>query len=99
MFHLDRSQLKEIVREVLAEMIAAPSVPNQGGWVALKDAVLPLGYPSYKALHKDVCAGVFRVGKEVRDRRKPGAKQARLQINIEAAQRRLGEAPANRRSI
>jgi hypothetical protein len=99
MFPEDRSQIKEIIREVLAEMIAAPIGPSRGGWVSLKDAVLPLGYPSYKALHKDVCAGVFRMDKEVRDRRKPGAKLARLQINIEAAQRRLGEAPANRRSI
>jgi hypothetical protein len=99
MLHPERSEIKEIVQEVLAEMLGMSGQQNQAGWVSLKDAVSPLGYPTYKALHKDLSAGVFRIGKEVRDRRKPGAKVARLQINIEAAQRRLGEDPANRRSI
>jgi hypothetical protein len=100
MMEFDRSQIKAVIQEVLAEMLGMSDTHTQAGWVSLKDAVSPLGYPSYKALHKDVCAdGVFRLGKEVRDRRKPGAKLARLQINIELAQRRLGENPANRRSI
>jgi hypothetical protein len=100
MLGFERSQIKKIVQEVLAEMLGVSGQQNlQAGWVALKDAVLPLGYPSYKALHKDVSAGVFRMGKEVRDRRKPGAQKAVLQINIERAQRRLDENPANRRSI
>lgn len=97
---LDRDELKAMMREVFAEMIGV-SVGGQSptGWVNLKDAVSPLGYPSYKALHKDVVAGLFRMGKEVRDRRKAGAKLARLQINLERAQKRLMEDPANRRAV
>jgi hypothetical protein len=96
----NREEVKAIVREVLAEMLGVSAGENQAaGWVSLKDAVAPLGYPSYKALHKDVAAGIFRMGKELRDRRKPGAKVARLQINLERAQKRLMEDPANRRAV
>ncbi len=95
----DRDQVAAIVREVLAEMLGVSASQNQTGWVALKDAVEPLGYPSYKALHKDVAAGLFRMGKEVRDRRKAGAQSARLQINLERAQKRLMEDAANRRAV
>jgi hypothetical protein len=95
----DHDQIKQAVREVLAEMLGASGTDKQTGWVSLKDAVEPLGYPSYKALHKDVAAGVFRMGKELRDRRKLEAKRARLQINLERAQKRLMEDPANRRAV
>jgi hypothetical protein len=95
----DRNEIKQMIIEVLGEMLEASMGRQQAGWVALKDAVDPLGYPSYKALHKDVAAGVFRMGKEIRDRRKPGSKQARLQINLERAQKRLMEDPANRRAV
>ncbi len=94
----DRDQIKQVVREVLAEMLNPP-VNAQTGWVALKDGVEPLGYPSYKALHKDVVAGLLRMGVELRDRRKPGAKSARLQIHIGRAHKRLGEDAANRRAV
>jgi hypothetical protein len=95
----NREELKTIVREVLAEMLGVSAASQQTGWVSLKDAVSPLGYPSYKALHKDVAAGLFRLGQEVRDRRKAGAKLARLQINLERAQKRLMEDAANRRAV
>jgi hypothetical protein len=99
MVEFDRGQIKAVIQEVLAEMLGISDQKAQAGWVALKDAVPVLGYPSYKALHKDIDAGLLRRGTEVRDRRKPGAKKAVLQINVEAAQRRLGEDPVNRRSI
>ena len=92
-----RQILREELLKVLASVATDPTPPDR--WVALKDAVEPLGYPSYGALHKDVRAGVFRLGKEVRDRRKSGANAARLQINIQRAQKRLLEDPANRRAV
>jgi hypothetical protein len=94
-----RDELKAAIREVLGEMLGASVNQTPTGWVALKDAVLPLGYPSYKAIHKDVSSGMFRMGQEIRDRRKPGAKLARLQINLEKAQKRLTEHHANRRAV
>lgn len=95
---IDRSELKEIVRELLIEMIQSPSIgPDQ--WLDLADAWQLLGYPSYSALYKDVQSGLFRRGKEVCDRRKPGAKKAQYQINLAAARKRLQEDPAKRRGV
>lgn len=96
----NREELKSLIREVLAEMFTKGSQADGGDrWVSLKDAVEPLGYPTYNALHKAVQSGVFRMGKELRDRRKPGAKLARLQIHLGKAQRRLNEDPSNRRAV
>ena len=92
--------IRAIVREELRRIFAGPTEPaTPDRWVSLKDAVEPLGYPSYSAVHKDVQAGLFRMGKEVRDRRKAGAKIAKLQINLQRAQKRLLEDPANRRAV
>ena len=93
--------IRAIVREELQKIFAGltTSQATTDRWVTLKDAVEPLGYPSYGALHKDVRAGVFRIGKEVRDRSKPGAKIARLQINLSRAHKRLLEDPTNRRAV
>lgn len=101
MLHED---IRAIVREEFIKILstlgsATLESAKPDRWVALKEAVEPLGYPSYPALHKDVQAGVFRMGKEVRDRRKPGAKIARLQINLPRAHKRLSEDPANRRVV
>jgi hypothetical protein len=98
----NREELKTIVREVLAEMFA-PIVGNQPElteqWVSLRQAWKQLGYPSYGALYGDVHSGLFRKGKEVCDRRKPGAKIAKHQIDIVAARKRLKQDPAMRRSV
>jgi hypothetical protein len=98
----NREELKGIVRELLAEMFA-PIVGNQPEpteqWVPLQQAWQPLGYPSYDALYSDVHSGLFRQGKEVCDRRKPGAKIAKHQIDIVAARKRLKENPAMRRAV
>jgi hypothetical protein len=100
---LERDQIKQIVTEVLAELLAqtlAKTTEKQSErWIALDKAWEELGYPSYSALYKDVNAGVFRVGKELRDRRKPGAKIARYQINIAVANKRLMEDPSKRRAV
>jgi hypothetical protein len=101
---MTHEDIRAIVQEEILKFFAtlgstAGESSKSDQWVPLRDAVKPLGYPSYQALHKDVRAGVFRMGKEIRDRRKPGAKTARLQINIQRAQKRLLEDPANRRVV
>lgn len=101
---MDRDELKQIVREVVWEMVAATMGVTQPEstteqWVSLKSAWKPLGYPSYDALYKDVQSGLFRQGKELCDRRKPGARIARLQIDLVAARKRLRENPAKRRGV
>lgn len=95
---MSRDEIKAIVREVLAEMLGLNN-PVGEKWVNLREAWKPLGYPSYDALYKDVQAGLFRKGKELCDRRKPGARIARWQIDIAAARNRLRENPTKRRSV
>jgi hypothetical protein len=94
-------QIRAIVREVLAEVLAPllgqRQEPKADDWRDITDAWEPLGYPSYHALYGAIKGGIFRPGKELRDRRKNGAKQAQWQINLVAAQRRLLEAPSKRR--
>jgi hypothetical protein len=99
---MEREQLKNLIREVLAEVLS-PIVGNQPEpteqWVPLTNAWRSMGYPSYDALYADVQAGLFRVGKEVRDRRKAGAKIARYQIDVVAAGKRLKQNPSMRRAV
>lgn len=98
----DRTAIKDLIREVLAEMFtsASTSIPASGAkWVSLKDAVSPLQYPSPESLRRAISSGVLRMGKEVRDRRNPGAKKPIYQINITLAQKRLNEDPAKRQSV
>lgn len=96
---MERSEIKKIVREVLLELLQPQILAESDQWLDLVDAWETLGYPSYGALYKDVQAGLFRKGKEVCDRRKPGAKKARLQINPAAARKRLQEDPSKRRGV
>ncbi len=98
----NHDEIEAIVRKVVAEMFAPllgtqPEPAEQ--WVSLTKAWKPLGYPSYDALYADVHSGLLRMGKEVCDRRKPGAKIARLQIDIVAARKRLKEDPSRRRAV
>jgi hypothetical protein len=98
----DRDQIKAIVREILTEILLSTHSSSTGmseEWVDLKKAWNRLGYPSYQSLHRDVQRGLFRQKKELRDRRKPGAKNARWQIDIVAAGKRLKEDPSKRRSV
>ena len=94
-------EIRSIVREFLIELLSPGALSQDAGeqWLGLNKAWIPLGYPSYQALHRDVHGGLFRTGKELRDRRKPGAKIARWQIDIIAAGRRLKQDPSKRRSV
>lgn len=100
----NREQAKALVREVLAEMVAqmvgtVPSNHPTEQWVSLSRAWKPLGYPSYNALYRDIQRGLFRQGKEFCDRRKPGAKIGRIQIDLIAVRKRLKEDPSTRRAV
>lgn len=94
-----RAELKELIREVLSEIFGGVKADTSDQWVDLDKAWERLGFPSYNACYKAVQSGLLREGKEIRDRRKPNAKHARWQINIELAGKRLmqsGEKRSNR---
>jgi hypothetical protein len=68
-------------------------------WINLNDAWAALGYSSYNALHSAFRRGLFREGKEVRDRRVPGAKRPRWQIHLGRAEQRLNTPPDKRSAL
>jgi hypothetical protein len=65
-------------------------------WVDASEAMEPLGFPSKSALYTAIATGLFRMGKEVRDRRLPGRQKPKYQLNIEACQKRLNTDPEKR---
>lgn len=95
---MEKNELKLLIKECLLEILSGNEPPPQD-WVSLQEAWRPLGYPSYDALYKAVSDGLFREGRELRDRRRTGAQKARWQINLAAAQRRLLEDPSKRRAV
>jgi hypothetical protein len=90
------------VRQTLAQLLG-PLVSQQpqpqAEWLDLKDAFALLGLPSVKALRDAIRDGLLRTGHEVRDRRKPGAKHARYQVNLALSQVRLNSTPNKRRPV
>lgn len=100
---MNEEQVKSIVWKLLLELIPSLMKVSQPerleGWVDAKKAWGPLGYPSYNALYKTIQSGLLREGKEVRDRRKPGARIARWQVNLAAAHKRLLQDPSKRRGV
>lgn len=84
-----RSELKEMIREALIELLGGVQPNTTEQWVDLDKAWEKLGFPSYNACYKAVQSGLFREGKEIRDRRKPHSKKAKWQINLALANKRL----------
>jgi len=94
--------LRQIVRSELRRLLGEAEADDTPDWLDTAGAYKKLGYPSAKSLREDVNAGLLRlsdgrVEREVRDRRKPGSKHARLQFHIANCQKRLNECPDRRR--
>ncbi|NEQ28926.1 MAG: hypothetical protein F6K28_60275 [Microcoleus sp. SIO2G3] len=99
---ISESELKQAVREVLAEMLGlgtpAHSVSPLRQWYDTDPAYTLLGLDDPEQLREAVRSGLLRVGHEVRDRRKPKAKLPRYQFHIEKCQQRLAERPERRKA-
>ena len=96
---IPESQLKQAVREVLAEMLGMaiqPQISPLRQWYDTDPAYQLLGLDEAEQLREAVRSGLLRVGHEVRDRRKPQAKLPRYQFHIEKCQQRLAERPEQR---
>ncbi len=97
---ISEQQLKQAVREVLAEMLGVGienSVAASRQWYDTSSAYSLLGLDDAEQLRDAVRSGLLRVGQEVRDRRKPQGKLPRYQFHIEKCQKRLSEKPERRR--
>lgn len=95
---IPESQLKQAVREILAEMLGVqPQQPTRRRTYLTSQAYKLLGYDSPGQLYDAVGSGLLRIGKEVQDRRKPQAVNARYYFDIEACQKRLAESPERRK--
>lgn len=91
-----KPHLKELVREILREIISQPTAPV--GLLEPRDAIAHLGYRTTDQLYDDITAGLLRHGVEVHDRRRPGARKARWVVDVDACLRRFAEDPEKRRA-
>jgi hypothetical protein len=96
---IPESELKDAVREVLAEMLGfQQGAQSQGNrqWYDTDPAYQLLDLDNAEQLRDAVRSGLLRVGHEVRDRRKPNARLPRYQFHIDKCLQRLSERPEKR---
>lgn len=93
---IPESQLREAVREILSEMLGVNSVSDRQ-FYPTSQAVKKLGYDNPDQLLAAISSGLFRIGKEVQDRRKPNAQKARYYFDLEKCKKRLTELPEKRK--
>jgi hypothetical protein len=96
---IPEQQLRQAIRDILAEMLGiTPQPPTSANreWYDTDPAYQLLGLKDSEQLREAVRAGLFRLGHEVRDRRKPKSKLPRYQFHIEKCHKRLEERPERR---
>ncbi|MBD2020872.1 hypothetical protein H6F43_11845 [Leptolyngbya sp. FACHB-36] len=89
--------VEAILRRKLAAMLGVGAPESE--WLDASAAYKVLGYPSLKALNDARKSGLYRLGTEVADRRKPGSKKPRYQYHIAMCQQRKQQNPDKRRAI
>lgn len=100
---IPESQLKQWLAETLmgmAENLGARSQKSLGRreWFDTAEAADLLGYDDPRQLRQAVSSGLFRIGIEVRDKRKPNGRKARWQFHVEHCHKRLKERPEKRQA-
>lgn len=93
---ISQSQLKQAVREILAEMLGVDVELNQRKMYPTSKAFKLLGYDRAEQLRDAVASGLLRLGREVEDRRQPAAKLPRYYFDLKRCQKRLAELPEKR---
>ncbi len=95
--YIPKSQLKRVVREILAEMLGIEDRERTKQWYDINEAYKLLDLRSAKQLREMIRTGLLRIGHEVRDRRSPSSRVARYQVNIPKSLERLRKPPETRR--
>jgi hypothetical protein len=93
-----KNQLRQVVREILAEMLGVQTSTHQRKIYPTSKAWRELGYDCQQQLYEAVSCGLLRVGYEVEDRRKPQSQLPRYYFDIERCQKRLKELPEKRKT-
>lgn len=88
-----------IALEVQRQLDSKLSLQKEVRLMRPSEAWKVLGFPSYKALNYAYHSGLFRIGKEVLDRTKPGARRKTYLMNIPACLERLKEEGHQRRAV
>ena len=94
---ISKNNIKEIVREILAEMFGVQNQNQIKQWYDIAEAYKLLDLKSAKQLREMIRSGLLRVGYEVRDRRSPDSQIARYQVHIQKTMERLQKPPEKRR--
>jgi hypothetical protein len=94
---IPKSQIKEAVRDILAEMLGVQSQDRIRQWYDINEAYRLLDLNSAKQLREMIRSGLLRIGYEVRDRRSPGSQIPRYQVHIQQSLDRLQKPPEKRR--
>ncbi len=96
---MSKSQIKQVIREILAEMLGVESGLNPRKMYPTSKAFTLLGYDRAEQLRDAVASGLLRLGKEVEDRRGPNAKIPRYYFDIDRCRKRLAELPQKRWTV
>lgn len=96
---VDEELIRAIARDELRKLLAPLLGESQPEMADASTACKILGYPSPRALYEDIGSGLFRIGTEVFDRRRPGAGRARYLFDIKACKNRLKADPNRRRAV
>lgn len=97
---IPESQLKNAIKEILAEMLGVQSTPRpQCQWQDTDPAFELLGLNSAEQLRNMVRDGLLRIGDEVRDVRSPSSQIPRYQFHVERCETRLNLPPEKRSNV
>lgn len=96
---IPEQEIRSLVRDELSKLLGLDLNPRavERRYYPTETAWRELGYESKRSLYNAVASGLLRVGHEVQDRRKPGAKYSTYYFDIEKCAQRLSERPERRK--
>lgn len=94
-----RKIIREELQEILLPLMSGNQSDDSGEFVDAKTAAPLLGFPNAEALYVAIKDNLFRLNKEVVDRRLPGRVKPRYQFNLAKCRSRLATDAAKRRAV
>ncbi|MFB6277440.1 MAG: hypothetical protein ABEI32_14985 [Halothece sp.] len=96
----DKHELRQMIRQEIESALEQikPEQTSQPQYLPTRKAAQALGYTNVQPLYRAIENGLFRIGKEVQDRRNPHSCYSNYYFNIPACQKRLNSLPEKRKS-